>query len=182
MGHCGKTVKEQSFFGNIDNLSLAQPSSPRDKKSQVLIILMRPIAAVVKLSWPPSAAMGRYWLLTSGIFGSRTVRKGVVLSCLGNWRKGSGPFGLQVVSECQDFAWLPMLWLLSFLKCMTWCLISWREGEMNIHKHQRNIAVKPGFFEASIHGQRNLALCHVVPIARYLFPLLAKLPFPSLSL
>lgn len=54
--------------------------------------------------------------------------------------------------------------------------------EMNIHKHQRYIAVKPGFFEASIHGQTNLALCHVVPIARYLFPLLAKLPFPSLSL
>ena len=37
----------------------------------------------------PSAAMADQ--LTCGIFGSRTIRKGVVLSCFGHWRKGSGP-------------------------------------------------------------------------------------------
>ena len=155
MGQCGKTVKEQSFFGKIGNSSLAQPSPPRDKKVASFDHPNAPNScsseALMTRASGPSAAMADQ-LLTCGIFGSRTIRKGVVLSDASVIGGRDQVQSLQVVS-LPRLCMAPYALIVELLEVQHILAILWREGEMNIHYCTSYFAVKPGFFEASIHGQ-----------------------------
>lgn len=132
----------------------------------------------------PSAAMADQ-LLTCGIFGSRTIRKGVVLSDASVIGGRDQVQGLQVVS-LPRLCMAPYALIVELLEVpANFGHIVERRGDEHPLLHQLFCCETRVFRSNYSWPNKKKALCLLpVPIARsiYQFPLQVKLPFPCRAL